>query len=77
MALEEKMKLTTRIDLTKLTPTERARVERALIPPRDTVFSRHFPQSSIEAWKRAAKEKGENMTDWTQRILDEAARDGR
>lgn len=61
------------LDLKKLSPEERARVERALKPRRTDQLSLKFPPESIAAWRKAAEKKDEFLTDWIQRHLDSAA----
>jgi hypothetical protein len=62
-----------KIDLDKLSPKVRRRIERALNPS-DTQVSQRFPHAKVAAWKAAAKRDGESMRDWMERVMDAAAR---
>ncbi len=61
------------LDLSSLTREERERVERALKPPRDEVFSLRFAHANIAAWREAAEDADESLTDWVQSALDKKA----
>lgn len=62
---------TKRIDLDKLTPTERKRVERAM-DPRDRVMSMRFSGFKVDAWKAASKTAGVTFTSWIEDACDAA-----
>jgi predicted HicB family RNase H-like nuclease len=66
------MTKTDKIDLNKLTPEARKKVERA-IKPRDTSFSLRFNQEDIDAWHAAAAKEDMTITDWVQEALDDWA----
>ena len=63
------------INLANLTPDERARVDRALAPRRDTMVSNRHPAASVARWKAAARACGESLTEWVERHLDIAAKE--
>lgn len=61
------------IDLSKLDPAARKRVER-VIAPRDKRLALLFVKSDVESWERAAhKEKSESLSAWVETTLDVAA----
>jgi predicted HicB family RNase H-like nuclease len=57
------------LNLSKLSPEERKRVERA-INPRNTPFSLRFSSKDIEVWRAAAKAAGESITGWVEKQLN-------
>lgn len=60
------------IDLDKLTPEERSRIERVL-NPRKTVLGLRFAEASIASWRSAAEQADQTLTDWIERALNAAA----
>lgn len=45
---------------------------------RDRTLGLEFASGDIEAWKEAAKARGEKLTDWVERVCNQAAaREGR
>ena len=57
------------IDVSQLTPNERKRLEKILVP-RDTKLSLKFKAASVEAWRAAAEREEVSLTDWIERGLD-------
>ena len=61
------------LDLTKLSPQQRLKVDRAL-RPRDMVVSQRFAPEDVDAWRKAAKKDKETLRDWMERVMNAAAK---
>ena len=61
-----------KLDLHKLSPKVRRRIERALNPS-DTPVSQRFPHDKVNAWKAAAKRSKVSMREWMEKAMDAAA----
>jgi hypothetical protein len=60
------------LDLTKLSPQQRLKVDRAL-RPRDMVVSQRFAPEYVAVWRKAAKKDKETLRDWMERVMNKAA----
>jgi hypothetical protein len=60
-----------KLDMTKLDPEVRRRVERAL-HPRDTLFSRKFAAADVRKWRKAAKLSRMTIQLWMEIHLRQA-----
>ena len=75
MSLKEDLK-SGNVDLNTLPASKRNRVKRYLtgdkraLRKRDKLLGLRFSSEDIEAWHRAAKKKGETITDWIESILN-------
>jgi predicted DNA binding CopG/RHH family protein len=61
------------IDLAKLPPDIRARVERDL-HPRDTVMSVRVAKEDLEKWKASAEEEGVYFVEWVEEACADKSR---
>jgi hypothetical protein len=61
------------LDLNKLSPQQRLKVDRAL-RPRDMVVSQRFAPEDVTAWREAAEKANETLRDWMERVMNKAAK---
>lgn len=59
------------LNLSRLTPEQRNKIDRA-VNPRDTPFSLRFAATDIDRWRAAAKGEGESITHWVEKQLNRA-----
>jgi hypothetical protein len=63
----------TTIDLNKLSPQQRLKVDRAL-RPRDMVVSQRFAPEDVATWRETADKSNETLRDWMERVMNKAAK---
>ncbi len=62
-----------KLDLDKLTPKVRAKVDRALLGKTETIFVRVTPEKK-EQYEKAAKRSRSTLSEWMREALDRAAK---
>jgi hypothetical protein len=61
------------LDLNKLSPQQRLKVDRAL-RPRDMVVSQRFAPEDVATWREAADKSNETLRDWMERVMNKATK---